>query len=136
MFDTREINEVLFEATLNIVDSNPLLKECGGVSCSPTATNSFSSDLSHVRVKALEQACLPKLKSLTQVLSMAHDIDALFGHRVVTNTAFKRNEQCEELPQFFSDVNCTVVLLWVRRSCSRSDERTFLANTKSNAKRK
>ena len=109
MFETLAINKAMFEAALNIIDGVPLPtrgRRC--FVCSHRDKLLFLLIFFTQGVKALKMACLPKVKSLAQVLSILHDIVALFGQRIVANTVFKRNERCEALPMCSCIVDCTV----------------------------
>ena len=110
MFETLAINRAMFEAALNLVDTIPLPTR-GRRSFVHTHRDKLLFLLVFLTqgVKALKMACLPKLKSLAQILSVLHDTVALFGPRIVTNTVNKRTELCEALPLCSSVVDCTVV---------------------------
>ena len=109
-FDTFAINKAMFEAALNIIDGVPLPTR-GRRSFVRSHRDKLLFLLIFLKqgIKALKMACLPKVKSLAQVLSILHDTIALFGQRIVANTVFKRNEQCEALPLCPGIVDCTVI---------------------------
>ena len=110
MFQTLSINEAMFEAALNIIDSIPLpTRGRRGFVHSHRDKLFFLVIFLTQGMRALKMACLPKIKSGVQVLNVLHDTIKLFGPTIVENTIAFRNERWEDFPQCSTVLDCTVV---------------------------
>ena len=110
MFETLSINKAMFEASLNLVSDIPLpSRGRRSFVCTHRDKMFFLVIFLTHGVKALKMACLPKIKTVTHVLSILNDTVTLYKERIVSNTVTKRNEFCDVLPLCSAVIDCTVV---------------------------
>ena len=110
MFESLRINEAVFESALNIVDSLPLATRGRRSFIYSHSDKLFFLVIFLAQgMGALKLACLPKIKTHSQVLNILHDTVKLFGPTIVQNTVIFRHEQWENFHQCSAVVDCTVV---------------------------